>query len=200
MKQHKWVLISLILVLVAAFMAWNLFVSERARRQAMERDATRPIDLESTLSEDPGLGTVDLVLYFPNPAGMPGETDFLIVETRSAPLLEGVTLRARQIVQEVLKGPRPAQTEGLEPAPAGTAVEGRLRQLYLLEGQTAVVDLHTPGPGVLPGGVAAEYGMLLAVTRSLRANLPEITQVRFLVEGADPPTFAGHVSLDQPFD
>jgi hypothetical protein len=40
---------------------------------------------------------------------------------------------------------------------------------------------------------------ILSITRSLRANIPEITQIRFLIGGQQTDTFAGHVSIQQPF-
>ena len=49
------------------------------------------------------------------------------------------------------------------------------------------------------GGVAAELSALYSITRSLIENIQEIKQIKFLVEGRERPTLAGHVSIREPF-
>ncbi|MEE8583553.1 MAG: GerMN domain-containing protein, partial [Acidobacteriota bacterium] len=98
---------------------------------------------------------------------------------------------ARQIIGEVLRGPSD-QLNVFGPS-------SRLRQLYLLEDGTAVVDLSAETAQRLSGSALAEYWALRSLSRSLTANIEAVQRVKFLVEGQDRPTFAGHVSIREPF-
>lgn len=198
MREHKWILITVVLVAVAGFLAWNLFVSERARRAAMEQEAARPIDLETEAIVEESIGTAEITLHFPRPGRMPGSGDFLQTEPRQVPAVQGSVLRARQIVLEVLRGPRPAGDFDATAPPPDSLPEVRLRQVFLLDEGTAVIDLHSLDSG-FPPGITEEYALVASLTRSLKANLEEIQQVKFLVEGKDQATLAGHVSLERPF-
>ena len=75
----------------------------------------------------------------------------------------------------------------------------KLRQVYLLEDGTALVDLSQEVIYPLIGGVAAELSALYSITRSLTENLEEIKRIRFLIEGQERATLAGHVSIREPF-
>ncbi|HXK59445.1 MAG TPA: GerMN domain-containing protein, partial [Acidobacteriota bacterium] len=112
---------------------------------------------------------------------------FLIAEERQIYETENKVLQARQIVNEVLKT-RPLFGE-----------EAELRQIYLLEDGTAVVDVSEQTASQLAGGITSEMAAILSITRSLQANIPEISKVRFLIGGRQAETFAGHVSIMQPF-
>ena len=77
--------------------------------------------------------------------------------------------------------------------------QASLRQVYLLENGTAVVDFSREATQLLVGGVLAELSALHSIIRSLTENVMEIKRVKFLVEGRESPTFAGHISIQQPF-
>ena len=91
-----------------------------------------------------------------------------------------------------MKGPSQAEFQIFAP-------EARLRQVFLLEDGTALVDLSRQIVHPLLGGVAVELSALYSITRSLKVNIPEISRARFLVEGQERPTLAGHVSIRVPF-
>jgi len=48
-----------------------------------------------------------------------------------------------------------------------------------------------------PSGVLPEMLTLQSILGTLHANLPQITKVRFLVDGQQAQTLAGHVALDR---
>ena len=93
---------------------------------------------------------------------------------------------AKQVVMELLKGPR---SELVSVVPEGT----RLNELYIDEAGTAYVDLSKEVAAGHPGGVFAERLTIAAIVNTLMYNFPEITHVRLFVEGEPRETLAGHV-------
>jgi hypothetical protein len=61
--------------------------------------------------------------------------------------------------------------------------------------QLAVVNLTGNFAASHPSGLATETLTVLSICATLHANLPRVTQVRFLVDGAPRPTLAGHADL-----
>jgi hypothetical protein len=62
-------------------------------------------------------------------------------------------------------------------------------------GELAVVNLRGSWVETHPSGIESETLTLLSIIGTLHANLPAITQVRFLVDGQTRATLAGHVNL-----
>ena len=77
----------------------------------------------------------------------------------------------------------------LMPLPAGTAGGGMLAVVNLSGG---LLQAH-------PSGIETETMTLLSVIGTLHANMPEIAQVRFLVDGAPRDTLAGHADLTRTY-
>ena len=50
-----------------------------------------------------------------------------------------------------------------------------------------------------PAGLEAESLTVLSICATLRSNFPSITQVRFLVDGVERPTLAGHADLTRTY-
>lgn len=75
----------------------------------------------------------------------------------------------------------PADGVGLQPLTPG--------------GELAVVDLRSSFVDQHPSGVEVESLTLRSIIGTLHANLPQIEQVRFLVDGAPRATLAGHADL-----
>ena len=66
-------------------------------------------------------------------------------------------------------------------------------------GEMAVVNLSGAFVEAHPSGIQAETLTLLSIIGTLHANLPEITQVRFLVDGQPRETLAGHADLTRAY-
>ena len=64
-----------------------------------------------------------------------------------------------------------------------------------LGGELAVIDLHSTFVNQHPSGVEVESLTLRSILGTLHANLPQIEQVRFLVDGQARETLAGHADL-----
>jgi len=62
-------------------------------------------------------------------------------------------------------------------------------------GELAVIDLRSTFANQHPSGVEVESLTLLSILGTLHANLPQIEQVRFLVDGQARETLAGHADL-----
>jgi hypothetical protein len=65
--------------------------------------------------------------------------------------------------------------------------------------QLAVVNLTGAFAASHPSGIETETLTLLSVCGTLHANLPRITQVRFLVDGQPRATLAGHADLTRNY-
>lgn len=63
----------------------------------------------------------------------------------------------------------------------------------------AVVNLTGSFAASHPSGLATETLTVLSICATLHANLPRVTQVRFLVDGAERPTLAGHADLTRTY-
>ena len=62
-------------------------------------------------------------------------------------------------------------------------------------GELAVINLRGTFANSHPSGVEVERLTLLSILGTLHANLPQIEQVRFLVDGQPRETLAGHIDL-----
>jgi hypothetical protein len=69
----------------------------------------------------------------------------------------------------------------------------------VVPGQVAVVDLSGSFVDAHPSGIEPETLTLLSLIGTLHANFPEITQVRFLVDGQPRDTLAGHADLTRVY-
>jgi hypothetical protein len=65
--------------------------------------------------------------------------------------------------------------------------------------QLAVVNLTSAFVAGHPSGIEPETLTVLSICGTLHANLPRITQVRFLVDGLPRPTLAGHTDLTRTY-
>ncbi len=66
-------------------------------------------------------------------------------------------------------------------------------------GLLAVVDLTESFVRLHPAGIEPETLTLLSMIGTLHANLPEIQEVRFLVDGEPRATLAGHAGLAESY-
>jgi hypothetical protein len=190
MNWNRQIVTAGVLLLLSLMAAVYFYQAEKAHQREVSQpridQALLEEDLEK-LPEDRG-GEISVELFFFRPdlnnPGLPA----LVSGSEEISRDYGPSRRARDIVNRVLQGSR-----GL------VSAEARALQVYLLDNGTAVVDLSRETAESLVGSIEAEFGVLLSITRSLTHNLAEVEQVRFLVDGQDLPTFAGHVSIRSPF-
>lgn len=201
-KDFRWAALAIALVAVAAFMAYTFFLSERSRHRDVEEAASQQMAPDMGLIDKEGASEVPIKLFVYRSGEAVGSPEFLEEQDRTVFKVEDPTVMARQVLQELFKAPAPSeeapQTEETPPSPPAFSLV-RLRQVYLLDDGTAVVDLGFAEGQPFPRGITTEMALIEAVTKTLRANLSEIQRVRFLVEGRRRDTLMGHISLARAF-
>ena len=167
------------------------------KRLAALNDAT-PIAAPTTAS------TEDITLYLANDA------DASITPTHEEfALPEEPTVRARALLEHLLA--LYALPDSAHPLQGGPAVD----DVFLLNqpistanptvpaqhestdapNQLAVVDLRGSFIANHPSGIQVEALTLQSIIGTLHAGLPQISQIRFLVDGQPHDTLAGHADL-----
>jgi hypothetical protein len=120
------------------------------------------------------------------------------------PVLERIALpdqtntRARFLLNLLLA--EYAKPESLHPIAQNAGVDDVFLMPMTVErdgmgGTMAVVNLSGSLAQTHPSGIEPETMTLLSLIGTLHANLPEITEVRFLVDGEPRDTLAGHADL-----
>ena len=85
-------------------------------------------------------------------------------------------------------------------SPHPLAAGSEIRDVYLVEPGLAIIDLNAVFADSHRSGVLVEELSVLSLVQTLSANLPGITRVKFLVEGRERDTLAGHADLSNFYD
>ena len=118
------------------------------------------------------------------------------------PLPENPEARARAVLGKLLD--LDAATDATHPVPGGASSIAQVFLVPIAEGggkapatapQLAVVNLTGAFAAGHPSGLQAETLTVFSICATLSANLPRVTEVRFLVDGQTRATLAGHVDL-----
>ncbi len=129
----------------------------------------------------------------------------LLAQDRSLPLPADPGARARVLLGKLLD--LYAAPDAAHPVPGGAP---GIAQVFLLpapgpkdpqtpDAELAVVNLTGAFAAGHPSGIETESLTVLSICATLRANLPRVTQVRFLVDGQPRPTLAGHADLTRTY-
>ncbi|MGA7108579.1 MAG: GerMN domain-containing protein [Terracidiphilus sp.] len=126
----------------------------------------------------------------------------LLVQARSLPLPADPSARARVLIGNLLD--LYASPGAAHPVSGGAA---GVAQVFLLpvpgaknsDQQLAVVNLTSNFAASHPSGLETETLTVLSICGTLRANLPKVTEVRFLVDGQQRPNLAGHADLTRTY-
>lgn len=127
----------------------------------------------------------------------------LLTQGRSMPLPADAEARARVILGALLD--LYAQPEAAHPVSGGAA---GIAQVFLLPAsgtkpgsgdQLAVVNLTSNFAAEHPSGLETEMLTVVSICGTLRANLPHVSEVRFLVDGQQRPNLAGHADLTRTY-
>jgi hypothetical protein len=141
----------------------------------------------------------------------------LITETQSLPLPQDAESRARVILGKLLDLYAAAESTHpvsggagsvaqvfLLPAPGLDSGPGESKPAELKAGgangpQLAVVNLTGSFAASHPSGIEVETLTVQSICATLHANLPRVTEVRFLVDGQRHATLAGHADLTRTY-
>ena len=171
--------------LMAAFL---LRGCEQAHKRLEALNDATPIAAPTTAS------TEDITLYLANDADAS-----IVPTTESLSLPQAPALRARALLEHLLAAY--ALPNSGHPLQSGPAVD----DVFLLAnpnpaphqqpGQLAVISLRGSFVNNHPSGIQVEALTVESIIGTLHAALPEITSVRFLVDGQPHDTLAGHADL-----
>ena len=98
-------------------------------------------------------------------------------------------LRAREALRAVLA--QYSQTPS--PHPLGHGAD--IKDVYLITNDTLVVDTTAEFADGHPSGILQEELTLTSLIETLAANVPGVNKVKFLVNGQERETLAGHADL-----
>jgi hypothetical protein len=129
----------------------------------------------------------------------------MLMQARSLPLPADPTARARVLLGNLLD--LYAAPDAAHPVLGGAA---GVAQVFLMPSpdakksddsgdELAVVNLTSQFVASHPSGIETEMLTVLSICATLRANLPHVTEVRFLVDGQQRPNLAGHADLTRTY-
>lgn len=162
-------------------------VPEVALEEGTDAEAEQPEVAEepSYLSEQ---NRRAVTLYFQDPG-----SDLLMPEERQIFETNSLTDQAKQIVVELIDGPKNPSL--LPTMPEKTRVLG----LYMDRYGTAWVDLSHEVVTDHMGGTAEELATIFSLVDSLTVSLPDIKRVHILIDGEERDTLKSHVDLRRDF-
>ncbi len=102
--------------------------------------------------------------------------------------------RARQAVRALFAAC--AEPHSTHPLPAGAEVTA----VYMVGNNLAVVDLNAATADQHPSGILVEQLTLASIAQTVAANAQGVTRIKFLVDGKERETLAGHVSLKDEYE
>jgi spore germination protein GerM len=154
-----------------------------AKQSSISPQAAAPV----TRYDAPVSEKREVALYFGDATGR-----FLSAEQRVLDQPADAAAAARRLVEVLIQGPVKAGTRTL-PADAG------LRALFVTAEGVAYIDFNADAFDHHPGGIETELLSIYSIVNTLVLNLDAIRQVKFLVDGQEAVTLAGHVDLSRPF-
>jgi hypothetical protein len=81
------------------------------------------------------------------------------------------------------------------PSPHPLAKGTDIKDVYFIGDDTMIVDTTAPFAEGHPSGILLEELTLASLIETLTANVPGITRIKFLVDGKERETLAGHADL-----
>ncbi|MDE1176057.1 MAG: GerMN domain-containing protein [Edaphobacter sp.] len=165
----------------------------RGCQQAQKR--LTALNNESPIAAPTSAAIEDVTLYLANDAD-----GTITPSTAKAALPQDPTLRARALLEYLLG--QYAQPDSAHPIKGGAAID----DVFLLndpgsreKGKLAIINLHGDWVANHPSGVEVEDLTLKSIIGTLHGALPEIAHVRFLVDGQQRETLAGHAALNRSY-
>jgi spore germination protein GerM len=117
---------------------------------------------------------------------------------RSQPMVVFSASGQQQHAEELLRGLLKIYTAAGSPHRMGAGAE--VRGVYLVDRGLAVVDVNSDFADEQTSGVLPEELTIVSVIQTLTTNIPGILRVKFLVDGKERDTLAGHADLSDIYD
>lgn len=115
-------------------------------------------------------------------------------ESARIALPSGRQERAQELVQALLSRYLDKNSPHLLPAQAD------LRDVYMVDPGLVVIDLNSAFADGHRSGILVEELTVASLAQTLAANLPGINRVKFLIDGKQRDTLAGHADLSSYYD
>lgn len=116
------------------------------------------------------------------------------------PVGNGGAVEDVYLVQLPLAAPAVKSADGVvSPAAITTPAAIDADPLTHENGELAVINLRGSWCDAHPSGITVETLTIDSILGTLHANLPQLTRVRFLVDGQSRSTLAGNVELDRTY-
>lgn len=184
-RRHTGLTVAVCLLLVSVLglgaYAWRL----KGRAEQAQRPGTETVPVTPPV-KGPQEQIPLLVAY--------DEDGMLRRHTISAPMPSEPSERARQAVHTLLdfysNGDSP------HPMPQGADV----KTVYIAGNGLAVLDFNSAFADTHRSGILVEELTIASIVQTLSANVPGLTRVKFLVEGKERETLAGHADLKSYYD
>ncbi len=85
-------------------------------------------------------------------------------------------------------------------SPHPIAPDSDVKDVYLLNKDTLVVDMSSAFADAHRSGILVEELTMISMVQTIAANVPNITRVKFLIDGKERDTLAGHADLRQLYE
>lgn len=174
-----------IVILVLAIFAMGFYLVH-LKRKAETLAAAPPVE---TLAPPPSGPTEQMILYVAS-----DDDDALHTLTIASPIPSDSGERGRLALHTLIARYRQPDS----PHPLGSGAD--VREVYLLDPASAVVNLNPEFASGHRSGVEVEQLTVFSMVLSLKAQLPSLSRVRFLVDGKSQETLAGHFDLGDWLD
>lgn len=212
--RYQTILFSILLVasIVMAVILWQLL--DRAHKRRMQVDDSAPTQAplvtpaeQATLyvasDSDNAMNAQNLSLPLPADPGSRARVLLgKLLDLYAAPNSPHAVPGGAQAIAQVFLLPAEPQAGA---AANSTEARPALLSTFTSSTQTAsgpqmaVINLTGAFAASHPSGLEAETLTVLSLCATLHANLPSVTQVRFLVDGQTRPTLAGHADLTRVY-
>jgi len=169
------------------FIAATLFTTGYVwwvRRHAAKTPLTSTAELQKQVSPPLPTATEHVVLYVADDA-----RGVLTREDETIALPADPAARARELLRALLG--RYTIPNSSHPLPSNAEIV----EAYLVQGNLAVVNMNSAFADSHRSGVLVEELTVLSLVQTLAANIPNIMEVKILVDGKERETLAGHADL-----
>jgi hypothetical protein len=176
--RHAQITIALLLVGACVLGFYVLHEKHKAEEQQRRVTDNRPV-------APPVAGTPERVML------VIAYDDEGVLRRREATVIlpEDRALRAREVLRALLN------EYVKKPSPHPLAEGSDIKDVYLFQGNLAVIDTTAAFADAHRSGIYVESLTIVSMVDTLAANVPGITRVKILVEGKERETLAGHADL-----
>ncbi|MGB9598043.1 MAG: GerMN domain-containing protein [Candidatus Poribacteria bacterium] len=144
-------------------------------------------DTDEVTKDTPDENSIEIKLYFLDPDG-----NNLIPEKRYISQYGNITDHIKLALLELSRGP---QTGLIPTVPQGIDI----REVFVDEKRCAYIDLGRSIMQNHNGGTTGELLTISSIVKTLAESFPKnIHKVRFLIDGREARTIAGHVDISKP--